>query len=96
MTSLSVSLSLHPESCVTDSSRRCGWNVSSALVPPGDDFRTQRKLMTKLLGPNAVKKTFAVTEELSRQTIMQLADEGGNVHELVKLYVSPWINTPLN
>ena len=70
---------------------RTGWNVSTAMVSLGDEFRMHRKLMTKLLGANTIKKTYEATEDISRESVARLVAEGGDVHEQVKLCV--WLST---
>jgi len=49
--------------------------------------------MAKLLGPHAVTKTYATTEEVSRESIANLMNEGGDVYQQLKLYVSPDVST---
>jgi len=60
------------------------------MVSLGDEFRMHRKLMTKLLGANTIKKTYEATEDISRESVARLVAEGGDVHEQVKLCV--WLS----
>ncbi|KAH7099929.1 cytochrome P450 [Auriculariales sp. MPI-PUGE-AT-0066] len=64
--------------------RMSGWEAALGMTNVGDYFRAQRRLMSKFLGSQVIKKTIAVQEEVTRETIANLIHKPGDVQTQLK------------
>ncbi|KAH7099912.1 cytochrome P450 [Auriculariales sp. MPI-PUGE-AT-0066] len=67
--------------------RMSGWDTVLGLTNIGEYFRAQRRLMLKLLGSQAIKKTIPVYEQLTREAIINLIHKRGEVQSHLKLAI---------